>query len=465
MAITANQNTNPHNNTTPNILLGTDNYTDPITLAADAAKMQGLPKEVLDKVYTDVEKLVKDSWLGFLDAFNMNVAVRTNSIELVESQTPDYVIDDDGAVARSTDVFTIDWTKVQGYETGEDAFFFRVNDTVMVVDNSKKEMGVITAIDKTANTFTAKCKNGTAWTVATTNLSVDVTGSDHDRGSCGPEGLMELRKRKSKILKLVIIKDAIKTAAGKRWKFTNDVGDVSWYDENTLALMKRLNNKIAKTLMLDIQSKTNSAAATAGKWGTQGLFDNLEENGLLYTGYMTDVAHLESVTDYWDTLGYENKEFIAHVDNTQYKNFEKIAGQISKDKGVVLNVNLDNKLNNYSQFGFSSLALGGYIIHFSKWSLTTGNSQLGKKRIKDQMPKGIIMPMGFVETAINGETRQVPYIFKVYQDMSPVGPSGMVRTYMSGAFNGQGTCEYSEISKSTTVGIACPVPEAITLIK
>ena len=457
--------TNPHNNTSPNVLLGMDNYTDPITLAADSAKMQGLPKEVLDKVYTDVEKLVKNSWLGFLDAFNMNVSVKTNSIEFVESQTPDYVIDDDGAVTRSADVFSIDFTKVEGHETGEDAFFFRVNDTFIVVDDIKKENGIITAIDKSAGTFTAKTRNGSAWTVKTSNLSILPLSSDHDRGSCGPEGLMEQRKRKSKVLKLVIIKDAIKTAAGKRWKFTNDVGDVSWYDENTLALMRRLNDGIAKTLMLDIQSATGSAAATAGKWGTQGLFDNLEKNGLLQPGYITDVAGLEAITEYWETLGYENKEFIAHVDNKQFKYLEIIAGLVMKGKGATINVNLDNKLTNPSQFGFSTVIIDGYTIHFSKWSLTTGNSQLGKKRISEQMPKGIIMPMGEVETAINGVPMQVPYIFKVYQDMSPVGPSGMIRTYMDGAFNGQGTCEYSEISKSTTVGIAAPVPEAITIIK
>ncbi len=463
MAITANNNTNPHNNTAP-VVLNNDNYTDPITLATEMQSRVGLPKEMLDRVFTDCESLVKDSWLGFLDMFQMNVAVKTKAINFVETETPDYTIDDDGAVSRATDTFTIDFSQVEGHETGVDEFFFRVNDVVMIVDDVKRENGVITAIDKSAGTFVAKTRNGSAWTIKTSNLSIEIIGSDHDRGSCGPEGLMELRKRTSRVLNLITIKDAIKASAGKRWAFEYK-DEVKWYDDNTITLMKRLNKTISKSLMLDIQSATGSAAATAGKWGTQGLFDNLEKNGLLHTGYITDVAHLEAITAYWDTLGYANKEFIAHVDNTQFKHLEVIAGQIMKNKGVVLNVNLDNKPNNYAQFGFTTLEKDGYTIHFSKWSLTTGNSPMGKKRIKDVMPKGIIMPMGTVETVIEGRTMQVPYIFKVYMDESPIGPAGMVRTYLDGAYNGRGTCEYSEISKSTTVGIACVVPEAITMIK
>ncbi len=83
------------------------------------------------------------------------------------------------------------------------------------------------------------------------------------------------------------------------------------------------------------------------------------------------------------------------------------------------------------------------------------------------MPKGVIMPMGTVETKINGETKRVPYIFKAYQDKAKMGKGGMVRTYLTGGFaGGNGSdCEYLKISKSTTVGLAVVVPEAITLIK
>lgn len=458
---------NPHNNVTPNMLTQA-NYTDPITLAAEMASRRGLPKEQLDKVYTDCEDLVKESWLGFLDMFQMNVGIKTNSLEFIETETPDYVIDDDGAVTRAVNVFTIDWSAVQGYETGEDAFFFRVDDTVMVVDNTgKKEIGVITAIDKANDTFTAVCRNGANWTVATTNLSIDVTGSDHDRASCGPEGLMELRKKKSRVLKLINIKDAMQASGGERWAFEDENGDVKWYDENTIALMKRLNHKISKSLMLEIESASGSAAFSAGKYGTQGLFDNLEKNGLLNTGYITTLAHLQAITNYWDSLGYKNKEFIAHVDRVQFRHFEQIAAEIATNLGIQLQAVLNNAESNYSRFGFHSLTADGYTIHFTKWGLTDGNSPLGKKRIKDVMPKGIIMPTGTIKTVVNGQEMNVPYIFKAYQDMAGMGvnSAGMIRTFLSGGFNGDGDCEYSKITKSTTVAIAVPCPEAVTIIK
>jgi hypothetical protein len=218
--------------------------------------------------------------------------------------------------------------------------------------------------------------------------------------------------------------------------------------------------------MNEIESITGSGAFSAGKYGTQGLFDNLEKNGLLSTGYITTETQLRAITQYWDSLGYKNKEFIAHVDRVQFRHFETLAGTIITNLGAQIKVNLDNKLDNYSRFGFVSLTIDGYTIHFSKWGLTDGNSPLGKKRIKDVMPKGIIMPTGTIKTMVNGQEMNVPYIFKAYQDMAGLGvnSAGMIRTFLTGGFNGDGDCEYSKITKSTTVGIAVPCPEAVTII-
>lgn len=455
---------NPHNNTAP-VILNQDNYADPIQIAALFAEKAGLPKPVLDTITTHCEDLVKDSWLGFLDMFQMNFAIETDYVNFLETEMPDYIIDDDGAITRTANEFVIDWSAVEGHEVGEDAFFYRPNDVIAVYDNTgKKEMGVIETVDKANNSFIAKSRHGADWSVETTNLTLDVTGGDFDKGSCGPDGLMELRKRKSRTLKLQTIKDAMDEKGGERYAYCDENNDIKWYDENTMFLMKRLNKKIAKTLLLDVESTETSGAYAIGKYGTQGLFDNLEENSLVHTGYITDVAQLEAVTTYWnDELGFREKDFIAHVDNTQYRHFEKIAGQIATQKGVELHVVLNNTDNNYFRFGFNSLTYDGFTIYFSKWDLTTGNSQLGKKRMKDAMPKGIIMPKGLVTTKVNGVEKKVPYIFKVYQNLPR--KQGMIRTFMSGGFNGDGDCEYSKITKSTTVGIAVVCPEAIVMIK
>lgn len=458
---------NPHNNTSPNVL-DNSNYADPLAIAAVVAAQQGLPQDLLDQVHIDCAKLVQNSWLGFLDMFQMNMSFETDYMQFVETTTPDYVIDDDGAVTRLAKVFTIDWTAVEGWEVGEDAFFYRVEDVIAVYDNTgKKEMGVITAIDKGAGTFTAECRNGAAWSVDVANLTIDVTGGDHDKGSCGPEALLELRKTKSKTLKFQIIKDAIKNSGGNKYQYCMPNGEVMWYDDNTIELDRRLNDKMAKTLMLEIESDSASGAYGIGKYGTQGLFDNLEQNGLVHTGYITTLAEFQAVTAYWDSLGYANNEFIAHVDNIQVRHFEAIAAERATALSINLEVVLNNAPDNYAKYGFSSLTIDGYTVNFTKWELTTGNSPLGKNRIKTAMPKGIIMPLGTIETKINGVSRRVPYIFKAYQDHAKVGKGGMVRTFFTGGFaGGNGSdCEYIKTTKSTTVGIAVICPEAITLIK
>ena len=259
---------------------------------------------------------------------------------------------------------------------------------------------------------------------------------------------------------------ALQAKGGERWAWYNSTGEVNWYDDNTIALRKRLNKKMGKTLLLEIESAVGSGAAAAGKYGTLGLFAKLRADALNFTGYISTETELESITEYWDSLGYKNKEFVMHCDRQQYRAMEILAGALPLTKGVQIKVELQNSMENMSRFGFTSLIKDGYTIHFSKWGLTDGNSPLGKTRISDSMPKGIIMPMGTVKTMINGTERNVPYIFKVYQDLAGMGKNsaGMVRTFMSGGFNGDGDCEYSKITKSTTVGIAVPCPESITLI-
>lgn len=464
MAITS-QPVNPHNNVSPN-MLNNDNYADPFTLATLVAGQQGLPKEILDQIQTDCASLVKNKWLGFLDMFQMNIGFETDYVQFVESTSPDYVIDDDGAITRAGDVFTIDWTAVSGWEVGEDAFFYRVDDVIAVYDGTIKEMGVITAINKGAGTFTAKCRNAAAWSTALLNLTIDVTGSDFDKGSCGPEGLLELRKTLSKTLKFQTIKDAMQTSGGNRYAFMIN-NEVKWYDDNSLELINRLNTKVAKTLLIDIESVSGSGAHGIGKYGTMGLFENLEENGLVNTGYITTLAHMQAITTYWDSLGYEGREFIAHVDSTQVRYFEAMAGLIATSLNIQMSVVLGNTPDNFQRFGFNSIRVDGYTIHFTKWDLTSGNSPLGKNRISTTMPKGIIMPMGTVPTKINGVERRVPYIFKAYQDKGKMGKGGMVRTYLTGGFaGGNGSdCEYLKISKSTSVALVCVCPESVTIIK
>jgi hypothetical protein len=456
---------NPHNNTSP-VILDDKNYRDPFELLAEMQAKEGLPDEVLDRVVTDCAALVKDSWLAFLDMFQMNIGFETDYVQFVEHETPDYVIDDDGAVTRAANVFTIVPAEIEGWESGQDYFFFRVDDTIAVYDNTGlKEMGVITAIDKANDQFTAVSRDGAAWSVATTNLTLDVTGSDFARASCGPDGLLELRKTKTHILKLQTIKEAKEWTGGRRYKFCLENGDVAWYDDNTLELNRRVNHKIAKSLMLETESVDGSGAHSAGRYGTQGLFAKLEADGILHTGYIETEAQLEAVTDYYDDLGIKDKEFVFHCDTQQYRYLEQIASEIANNLSIALSLVLDNKPDNMMMFGFKALMKDGYTIYFSKWELKNGNSPLGKNRVAEAMPKGILMPKGVVKTKINGEEKDVPYIFKAYQNMK-MSP-GMIRTFFTGAYAPTPTsdCEFLKVTKSTTVGIGVPCPEAILIVK
>ena len=463
MSVLTKNNTNPHNNVSPN-MLRQDNYTDPITLLAELKARRGLPQEELDKVYADIEDITKDSMMGFLDMFQMNFGIKTHSFEIIETETPNYVISDDGAVVRAANVFTIDPTAIEGYETGEDYFFFRKDFVVEVADATTVERGVITAVDKANNTFTAVCKDGATWSVGTTNLTIDAeAGGDFDRASEGPEGLMELRKKRTRVLSLVTIKDAMIASGGERWAFEDENGDVNWYDQNKIELIKRLNKKVGKTLLRDYESVVGSGAQLAGKYGTQGLFDNIAKNGLLSTGYLSDISHVQAITAYYDELGLTVKDFTIHCDRVQYRHLETIAAQVATRVSIELRADINNSESNYARFGFNQFTVDGYTFHFAKWGLTDGNSDFGKGKFKATMPKGVIIPTGTVKTMINGVEHQVPYVFKVYLD-NPLNP-GMVRTYLSGGFNGDGTKEVDERSVSTDVAIAMPVPEAVTLIK
>lgn len=456
--------TNPHKNTAP-YLLDDSSYNNPYDVLAALQAKEGVPDEIYDRVVSHCQDLTKESWLGFFDMYQMNIGFETDYIQFVEHETPDWVIDDDGAVTRSGNVFTIVPANIEGWTSGDDYFFFRVDDVVMVVDNAGvKEMGVITAVNKGSNQFTAVCREGANWTVDTSNISIDVTGSDHDRASCGPDGLLELRKTRTHILKLIEIKEAVKFSKGKLFKYDLENEEVAWYDENTIRCEKALNHKVAKTLMLDTESADGSGAHSAGKYGTKGLFQKLQEDGVLKTGYFQTEADIEALTDYYDELGLITKEFVIHCDTQQYRYLEKIAAEIATNLGVELGLVLNNNPDNMMAVGFRAFMKDGYTFYFSKWELKNGNSPLSKSRIKDVMPMAIIMPKGNVKTKIMGKEMEVPYIFKAYKNKELM--PGMIRTFFTGGFAKPSTndCEYLKVTKSTTVAIGVPCPESVVIV-
>lgn len=465
MAITAP--INPNNNTSP-VLLDQSSYRTPVEVAALQAERGGLPKEAFDVVKTHCLEMMKDNLIVFFDMFNMDFTFRTDYVTFVEHETFDFVIDDDGAVSRTGNVFTIDPTEIQGYEVGEDYFFFRENDVVAVSDNlGVREMGVITAVNKAANTFTAVSRDGNAWSVAATNLTVDVTGSDFDKGSCGPTGLLERRKVKTHNIKFINLKEAMEVSGSiNQYQYCFDGTDeVLWYDENQMKLDKRLYTKIAKTLLIDTQSTTASGAYAAGKYGTEGLFKQIETKGLNHTGYVDTLADLEAITDYYDSIGMPDMEFTFHCfDNTQYRKLEIIASSLAGTLNIDQGFDVSNSNDNMAAFGFRAIQKDGHKFYFNKIRLTEGNGAFSKNRVKDTMPHGIIIPKGTVPTEINGEIEQVPYVFTAYQELDLM--KGKIRTFVTGGLAPIPTndCENVKITKSVNVAIGVPCPETLCII-
>lgn len=457
----SNQPANPHRNTPP-MVLTQGGYTDPYQVVGQS----GLPKEVYDTVVGHCREMMSEDTLGFLDEFQMTKSFRTDYVEFLETTTRDQVIDDDGAVSRSGNVFTIVPASIDGWEAGEDYFYFKVDDSIYVVDNNGlMEQGVITAVNKGANQFTAVSMDGAAWAGLTTNISIDTMGSDFDRCSCGPEGDLELRKTTSRFLKLATSKKAMKTCGGKRYAWCLD-GEWKWYDENKMRVRKALNKEVSKKLLISIQSVDGSAAHAVGKYGTQGLFDNVKENGATFTGYITTEAELRTVTAYWDSLGLKRKEFVVQADTTQYEYLEVIAAGLADRMNVTVQINMENRLDNYARFGYTSMDIAGYTIHFKKWHLTDGNSSFGKNRIKAAMPKALFIPMGTTTSKINGVEQTVPFIFKAYQVFPEFNQNNMVREFLTGAFAPTPTndCEYEKLTLSTTVGLVVICPELFVIV-
>lgn len=458
------QPTNPHHNAPP-VVIDQSGFTDPVELAQLAqSQYGGLPKEALDALVVDIKKLTDNNFLAFLEAYGMTLPVKSDTVVFVETSTPDRTIDDDAAITRNADEFTIDFSAVEGYTAGTDSFFMDVNDNILVADNNgKEEYGVITAIDKANSKFTAKCSDGATWTVDTDNLSVSFVGNDYDPGTCAPEGNMELRKQDTRTQKLQIIKHSKKYAKGEKYAFCfNDGKTVKWYDDTMLKLKSELNEKVNTTLLVAHESKSGSGAYGAKKYGTLGLFQNIKTNGLWWNGYVTDVAQVQTILAYFTDLGLKTKQLMWWVDDTQYNYLEKIAVDYAQSLGVNVDIILEAKDELILKFGFKGFDMNGYEIRFKKWGLTNGNSPFNKKRIKDAMPKGIIVPVGLVPTEINGERKEVPFLFKVYKD-EELKP-GQVRYYQDGGWLGQGSCEYAQLSASTTTTLVTPVPEALGII-
>jgi len=73
---------NPQRNTTP-AHMSTSNYSDPFEVKALVESYGGLPKQSFDRIETDIKDIVEDSWLGFLDYYNLNFNNEEQKIRLM----------------------------------------------------------------------------------------------------------------------------------------------------------------------------------------------------------------------------------------------------------------------------------------------------------------------------------------------------------------------------------------------
>ena len=320
-------------------------------------------------------------------------------------------------VTRTTNVFT------------SNAHAVRVNDIIKVLDDTKKETGIVTATDE--NTFTAVCAQGAAWTVKTTALLVTVIGTEYQKGTEG------VRKSISKEFTTFTTAPTIKkdgyqitgsdmsnaqlyTVEGKTFWYIPEIEDQKMRFKNNMECLHLENDTVA----------TGSGMATAGYRGSVGLLSAIRKRGNNWQGMVNSLADIQNLNDRLEKYEGENYNALFLDSKSSYAIDSFMAGiNTTVGYGVFDNSEKDKVM----KLDFKGFSLGSYEYYKQGW-----NYLMNREYNPDETPsviktRGLMIPMGTTPIAdpIKGNAiTKVNYLTHLYKGMP--GYSRKLQEYYDG---------------------------------
>lgn len=158
--------------------------------------------------------------------------------------------------------------------------------------------------------------------------------------------------------------------------------------------------------------------------GSEGLFEAVENRGIVNGGYIEDLADIDEIVKALDAQGGAS-EYAGYFNNTQMLKFSDLA---ATSAGLAKYGMFDNKKDLAISLDFKSIERGGITFHNHKWDLMNDPTLLGHT----DYYKGVMIPMDTVVDAKTGDRN--PCLEINHKEAN--GYSREREYWMTGAVNG-----------------------------
>ena len=249
-------------------------------------------------------------------------------------------------------------------------------------------------------------------------VTIFVYGSEFKKGTAGMVGSLEADFQ-AKENNPIIIKDKYEVSGSEMahvgWvEVTTENGAAGylWYLKSESETRLRFEDYLETSMIEGEPAASGSAAATAGYVGTKGLFYEVENNGNVSSGTITDRDDLEALAKVLDKEGAIQENVIFANRSTSFDIDKVLAAQNNSGASTASYGLFDNDEDMALNLGFTGFRIG-YDFYKSDWKYLNDATTRGNVGGVD----GIVVPAGTttVYDQILGENAKRPFLHVRYR--------------------------------------------------
>lgn len=307
---------------------------------------------------------------------------------------------------------------------------FREKETIILHDGSAENVAYITEVTD-EDTFTAVSNLSGGFTIGTTGINCFVYGSEFGKGTRGMSESLEATPDIYENSPIIVKdKDSVNGTDATQIGWIQDVetGGFYWYLKSRAQTRQRFDDVLEMAMIEAKSVEAGSDAATAGKKGTEGMFEALDEANI-FDGVADTLADFDEMLKRLDSQGaiqenmlFSNREqslaiddLIASLNNTTDSSY----GVFNNDKDMALNL------------GFKGFTRGEYDFYKCSWKYlndpTTRGAFTGTGKVN-----AVLAPAGTtnVYDEVMGENANLPFMHVKY--LASPTEDRRYRTWMTG---------------------------------
>jgi len=318
---------------------------------------------------------------------------------------------------------------------------FRVNEVLLINDGTSEDVAHVTAV--TDDTFTAVSSKSGGFDVGTTGLNLFVIGSEFAKGTNGmtesKEAPVDIYENSPVIIKDVdVVNGSDMTQVGWIELNAEEGGGFLWYLKSRSQTRMRFDDVLETAMIENRNVESGSDAGGAGKKGTEGFFEAVEE-GNVFTGVADTLSDFDGILDRLDQQAAIEENMIFNNRTQSLAIDDMLAAQNSYGAGGT-SYGVFGDEETALNLGFTGFRRGEYDFYKTSWKYlndpTTRGAFTGNGKVN-----AVLVPAGTtnVYDEVMGENATLPFLHVKYR--AAQGEDRRYKTWMTGSAGGARTSD------------------------